>query len=153
MTPPKKRKSIDIRRPVLAASIAVWRGNDVLLVQRGKPPLEGLWSLPGGRVEFGEPVRDAALRELHEETGILAEIVALTDIVDVIGPGDADLPAHHFAITSFTGLYVSGEARAGDDAADARWARVEDLPEIALTSGTEAVIHKANKIITGIRCD
>jgi len=70
------------RRPVAAAGVVCFRGEDVLLIRRGTPPREGQWSLPGGRIEFGERAADAALRELREETGCAGEIVGLIDVVD-----------------------------------------------------------------------
>ena len=68
--------------PIAAVGVVCLRGDDVLLIRRGKPPLEDSWSLPGGRIEWGERAADAALRELKEETGCSAEIVGLIDVVD-----------------------------------------------------------------------
>ncbi len=131
------------RRPVLGASIAVWRGKDVLLVQRAKPPLKGIWSLPGGHVEFGETLEDAAHRELFEETGVEAEIAGRVDLVEIIRADDAGRLDRHFVVAVFAARWLSGEARAGDDAMDVRWAKLDALSEIAMTEGTAEVIRRS----------
>lgn len=137
------------KHPVLAASIAVWRGGDVLLVQRSKPPLVGVWSLPGGHVEFGERVADAALRELVEETGVEADIVDLIDIVDVIRNDETGNPAYHFALAAFCGRYVSGDAVAGDDAVAVMWTTPDRLDSLELTTGTAGVIRRSLEMMAG----
>lgn len=137
------------RRPVLAASVAVWRNDRVLLVQRRKPPLIGVWSLPGGHVEFGEPVAEAAVRELMEETGVTADLAGLIDITDVIRADDDGTVHHHFALAAYVGIYRSGEAVAGDDAGDVRWATLDELGSIELTPGTEGVIRRSKDMVNG----
>ncbi len=143
-TPP----GVSSKHPVLAASIAVWRDGEVLLVQRSKPPLIGVWSLPGGHVEFGERVADAALRELLEETGVRAELVGLIDIVDVIRGGRTGDPAYHFALAAFYGRHVSGEAVAGDDAAAVMWTAPDQLASLELTTGTAGIIRRSFALIS-----
>ena len=88
----------------------------MLIVERAKAPLIGMWSLPGGRVEAGERVKDAALRELHEETGIVAALDHLVGIYDLIQRGSSGLLQVHFAIACFTGPWTGGVAIAGSDA-------------------------------------
>ena len=92
------------RRPVLAASAAVFRGREVLLVKRGQKLGQGLWSLPGGKVEFGETVGNAALREVLEETGIRAAIVGFAGLYEII------LADVHYAIAAHAAIYEAGEA-------------------------------------------
>ena len=71
-------------RPIVGVGVVAFREDDVLLIQRGKPPHAGRWSLPGGAQELGEPVRDAALREVREETGVEVRLTGLVDTVDSI---------------------------------------------------------------------
>lgn len=103
--------------PVPAVGVVCLRGDEVLLIRRGRPPRQGQWSLPGGRIEPGERAEDAALRELHEETGVRAEILGLIDVVDGLFP---DVGAHYVLI-DFAARWISGEPCAGDDAEEARF--------------------------------
>ena len=105
-------------RPILSVGGVVFRGDDVLLVQRGRPPFAGHWSIPGGKVEYGEAMRDAVLREITEETGVTARVLGLIDAFEAMPQADGE---PHFALVDFACEYVSGEVRAGDDAADAEF--------------------------------
>lgn len=127
-------------RPILGVSVACWRGDEVLVVRRGRPPLAGLWSLPGGRVEPGETVRAAARRELAEETGLAADITAVADALDVIGHADDGRLARHFVVLVFAARWRAGAAVAGDDAAEVRWIRPAALADLATTPGLAAVV-------------
>lgn len=122
------------RRPLAGAGAIVWRGNEVLLIKRGKAPLKGRWSIPGGRIEWGESARDAAVREVLEETGCRIEIVALCDVVDSFVEGG------HAVLVDFTARWVNGEPRAGDDAVEARFVAYEAVATMGLWSETERVI-------------
>ena len=116
-------------RPVPAALAIVARGDAVLLVKRRNPPDAGRWGFPGGRIEPGETVAEAAVRELAEETGIVAEAVATAGIIDVIGRSDDGDLTHHFVLVAVACRWQSGEPAANDDALDAAWftlAEVED---------------------------
>ena len=130
-----------IPRP--AASIAVFRGADVLLVERGKPPVAGLWSLPGGHIETGEKARDAALRELAEETGVTAEIADVTAVHDVIVRDKGGMVTVHYVLSVFYGRWVAGEPVAATDCRDARFVALDDLKGYALTPGAEHIIRTA----------
>lgn len=134
-------------RPMLSASLAVWRGDDVLIAQRGKAPLRGIWSLPGGVVELGETAAQAARREVLEETAIEAEVVGLVDIVDVIHHDDAGDVYVHFVIAVFAGRYLSGTASAADDAMDAKWIRTSDLDAFTFTDRTPALIQRSRQLV------
>ncbi|TDD87021.1 NUDIX domain-containing protein [Actinomadura darangshiensis] len=102
----------------------------LLLVRRGRPPGEGLWSIPGGRVEPGEDDPAAVARELKEETGLDVVVGALAGTVERPGPGDAVYEIHDYAAT-----VAGGTLRAGDDASDVRWASADDLRELPITPG------------------
>jgi ADP-ribose pyrophosphatase YjhB (NUDIX family) len=128
----------DIRslvRPVIGVSVGVWRGDEVLLVRRGRPPMQGVWSFPGGRVEPGEPLVDAARREVAEETGLAIALAGLTDVVEVISRAEAGRLTHHVVLALFAARWTDGEPRAGDDAADARFVALDELAALPTTSG------------------
>jgi 8-oxo-dGTP diphosphatase len=141
LTPPE-------RRPEAAVGVVCLRGEDVLLVRRAKAPLAGQWSLPGGRVEWGERVREAALRELAEETGCAAELIGLADVVDALVAGTADEPEAdaHFILIDFAARWLSGEPRAGDDAAEARFFTPEEIAGLGLWRETFNVIAAARAL-------
>jgi 8-oxo-dGTP diphosphatase len=134
-------------RPVAAVSVAVLRGRDVLLVQRGKPPYGGVWSLPGGSIQLGEIAEDAARRELLEETGLLALALTLGDVVDAVVRDKNGTVVAHYVIAVFCTREVSGSLLAGTDAADARWFAPGARSGIALTPGLETVIAKAGLVL------
>jgi 8-oxo-dGTP diphosphatase len=114
----------------------------VLLVERGKGPSRGIWSLPGGHIEAGETARAAALRELHEETGVEAEIAGLADVHDVIHRDASGVLSVHYVLTVFWGRWTAGEPRAGGDSADARFVPLADIGRYTLTHGAAALIHR-----------
>lgn len=129
--------------PRCGASAAIFRGAEVLLVERGKGPLRGLWSLPGGHIEPGEMARDAALREISEETGIEAQLSGLLDIHEVLRhDADGRLTAHYLLVVFF-GRWVGGEPAAGDDAAAARFVPMAAVGSLPLTDGAASFIHRA----------
>jgi len=138
-------------RPIAAVSIACWRGDEVLLVQRGRPPLVGLWSLPGGRIEWGETAREAALRELTEETGVAAEIVGLVDVVDQIGRTADGEVARHFVLAAYVGRWIAGEPVPGDDAAATTWCRADDLTLYETTPRLAEVIAAGRAVLDGLK--
>lgn len=129
--------------PKLGASACVWREGRVLIVQRGKPPLAGIWSLPGGAVEPGETAVAAAARELAEETGVTAALTRLVDLVDIIRHGADGSLAFHYAVACYTGHWTAGEPSAASDAIDARFAEVAEFDRLKMTDGTPAIIRRA----------
>lgn len=135
------------RAPVAAAGIVCLRGDDVVLVRRGTPPLEGRWSLPGGRIEWGERAADAALRELKEETGCEAKLVGLVDVVDGLlsrsAASEGDGPWAHYVLIDYAARWVSGEPRAGDDAREARFFAPSEIEALGLWSETLRIIEAA----------
>jgi 8-oxo-dGTP diphosphatase len=133
--------------PRLGASAAVFRGNSVLLGERGKGALAGLWSLPGGHVEPGEPAREAARREVMEETGIDADIFGLLDLHEVIRREAAGDVSWHYVIAVHYGVWRSGEPVAGSDCRQARFVELDDLGTMPLTEGAETLIRRAARLI------
>ncbi len=134
---------IGAERPVVGVGVIVLRGNDVLLVRRGAPPLKNQWSIPGGKQERGETVRDAAHREIREETGVEIALIGLVDVVDGIRRDNTGATVSHYTLIDFAAEWVSGEAVAGDDAAEARWIPLNKLSDYRLWSETRRVIAAA----------
>ena len=130
-------------KPVVGVGVVVFRGSDVLLIRRGKPPHAGRWSLPGGGQELGEPVRDAALRELREETGVEAQITGIIDAVDSIQTDSAGKVKYHYTLIDFAAEWTRGEPRPGDDAMEAAWISPARLPQLGLWEETLRVIQLA----------
>jgi 8-oxo-dGTP diphosphatase len=128
--------------PVAAVGVVCLRGADVLLIRRGKPPMLGAWSLPGGRIEWGERAADAALRELAEETGVEAELLSLIEVADGLF-GDGPVPDRHYVLIDYAARWRSGEPRAGDDAAAAAFHPLASLASLGLWSETVRVIEMA----------
>ncbi len=117
------------RRPEICVGAIARRDDSLLLIERGRGAAVGEWSVPGGRVEFGESLAEAARRETAEETGL--EVV----VGDVIGWVERVSAEHHFVIVDFAVTVVGGTLRAGDDAADVRWVAVNDLGSVKLVDG------------------
>lgn len=130
-------------RPFIGVGVIVFRGDDVLLIRRSKPPNKGGISLPGGGQHLGETVRQAAAREVMEETGLEVEITHLVDVVDVIHGDVAGRTKFHYTLVDFGAEWRAGTPVAGDDAADAFWVPLSDVPGLGLWSETERVIKKA----------
>ena len=130
--------------PVPAVGVVCIRGDEVLLIRRGKPPRQGEWSLPGGRIEPGERAMDAGLRELREETGVEAEIVGLIDVVDGLFPE----AGRHYVLIDYAARWTEGEPVAGDDALEARFVPLDEAEAMLDWSETRRVIREAARIIT-----
>jgi len=129
------------RHPMVGCGVIVWKGRRVLLVRRGAPPRVGEWSLPGGGQELGEKIRETAAREVLEETGCAARIETLVDVVDtVIRDGEGRIE-YQYTLVDFDGVWLSGDPVAGEDAADATWADVDDLDRFSLWRETVRVIR------------
>lgn len=141
---PQSSKALN--RPVLAASTAVFRQGKVLLATRMDAPGDRLWSLPGGKVEVGETLEQAALRELEEEVGITAAITGFNRHVEFIGRNDAGVITHHFVIASFVADWVSGEPRSGPEAGAVMWVDPLQLGGIPTTWGLKDVLRRAHAI-------
>ena len=133
--------------PRPAVSAAIFRDGQVLLIERGKGALKGYWSLPGGHVEPGEPAREAARREVLEETGVVAELLGLADVLDVIVRAPDGTLAAHYILSVFYGVWISGTVLAQSDAAAARFVPLDGLGAYKLTDGATGVIAKAASLV------
>ena len=133
----------DPHRPTPCAGVVCLRGGEVLLIRRGKAPRLGEWSLPGGRIEWGETAADAALRELVEETGVKAELLGLLDVVDGLFTDAGGRLERHYLLIDYAARWIAGEPVAGDDAAEARFWPAEQAIELVAWSETKRIIRLA----------
>lgn len=130
-------------RPLVGVGVIVTRGDEVLMIRRGKPPREGTWSLPGGAQKLGETVFEAARREVLEETGLHIEVLGLVDVIDSIRPDEDGVIQYHYTLVDVAARATGGRLAAGGDAMDARWMPVDGLGGLQLWSETERVIALA----------
>ena len=136
--------------PLVGVGVAVFNpAGQVLLVQRGRPPRQGQWGLPGGLIDLGERLVDAAAREVREECGIeiaVGGLVAAFEPIEWDGDGQVE---YHYVVLDYWAEYVSGEAVAQDDAAAIVWKDMAGLPALSLNDDTLDVIRKAYTAWTG----
>ena len=130
-------------RPFVGVGVVVLRGNEVLLIQRGKAPNKGQWSIPGGKQRLGETIVQAVHRELLEETRVKIKQPALLDVVDVIMPDDKGEIQYHYTLVDYQAEWLSGECRSGDDADAVKWVSFNELNSVGLLEITREIILKA----------
>lgn len=132
-------------RPLVGIGAIIVGERGVVLIKRGKPPRAGSWSLPGGAQKLGETVNAAALREIREETGLVAKIGGLVDVVDSITPAPDGRVEYHYTLIDFWATVdADAEPVAGGDAADAKWVALDELDALTLWSETIRVIKMAH---------
>jgi 8-oxo-dGTP diphosphatase len=137
-------------RPFLAASVAVFRDGRVLLAERVSPPSPDCFSLPGGLVEPGETLEEAALRELGEETGVRARIAGFNTHVEVIERDAADRVVRHFVVASFVGDWLSGDGTVGPEARRIVWADPLALHDLSTTPQLDRVLASAVRLVARV---
>ncbi len=120
-------------RPILSVGLLVRRGDEVLIIQRGRAPSKGRWSVPGGAVELGETLRQAGEREVREECGVTVKAGELADIFETIVPGADGRTRYHYVAIDFLAEYVSGELAPASDVMDARWVDRQGLLALDVT--------------------
>lgn len=132
-------------RPVVATIAVVVRNGEVLLVRRANPPDAGRWGFPGGKIELGETIEAAAVRELLEETGVRGEARRVFTAVDAFDRGDDGALRRHFVLIAVLCRWIDGEPVAADDALDARWFAVSTLgrADLALSIDVDVVARLA----------
>lgn len=128
--------------PIVAVGVVVKRGHEVLLVRRLNEPSRGRWSLPGGAVELGETVREAARREVWEECRLQVEPDEVVAVVDNIVHDEAGRIRFHYVLIDLLAEYVGGEAAAASDIGDARWVREEELEELDVTEKASQLVRE-----------
>ncbi|MFO7285701.1 MAG: NUDIX hydrolase [Gammaproteobacteria bacterium] len=133
--------------PTPCVLAVVERAGRLLLVRRANPPDEGLWGFPGGRVEPGEPLAEAAIRELREETGIDATAEDVLTAIDVIRRDDGGSLADHFVLVAVRCRWKAGEGEAADDALEARWFALDEID--ALGRGASDRVGEVARLALG----
>lgn len=130
--------------PQLAVSAAIFRDDKILLVRRARSPAKGFYSLPGGRVEFGETLHAALHREVDEETAIKIEIAGLAGWREVV-PGTGD--DGHYLIMSFAARWRAGEPVLNDELDDFQWLAPDGLGDLRVTGGLPEIIEAARRLL------
>ncbi len=131
------------KRPMVGVGAIMLRRDRILMAQRGKEPLKGWWSLPGGALEIGESLRDGVCREVREETGLEIVPLGVLEIFERIIRDDAGAPEYHYVLIDYMCRITGGKLFPGDDVCAVDWVRQRDLPGLQITEGTLAVIEKA----------
>lgn len=127
--------------PLIGVGAIIIEAGRVVLVKRAHPPIQGQWSIPGGVLEIGEMIREAAVREAREETGLVVEPGELLGVYDRILRDPLHRVQYHYVLIDFLCRRVGGELQAASDAAEVRWFRHEDLAGLHLAEDTLEVIE------------
>lgn len=141
-TPSNKSKAAYPDSPKVAVGAIVFKDDRILLVQRGQPPAEGIWAIPGGSVKLGETLQEAAEREIFEETGLsirAGQPVYTFDVVDRDTDGNIRF---HYVIVDLMADYISGEPRSGDDAMDVGWFSAREMQHAKVSKTTRTLLKE-----------
>jgi 8-oxo-dGTP diphosphatase len=140
-------------QPIVGVGGVIVQDGKAIIVKRANDPYKGQWSIPGGRVELGESLAEALVREMREETGLDVEIGPLIEVFERIQWNDEPPPAlrarrlrYHFVIVDYVCTPVGGELCAGDDAADVRWVTREELAQYEIRPSAVDVIRKGLRL-------
>ena len=142
MTPPPDDRRYP-KHPLVGVGALIFQRSRILMAQRGKEPLKGWWSLPGGVLETGESLDQAVRREVLEETGLVVEPVRVFEIFERIMRDPSGAVEYHFVLIDYVCRVTSGEPRAGDDVCRVEWMRPGELKGLQITEGTLGVIERA----------
>jgi len=130
--------------PIVGVGGIIFRGDQVLLIKRGKEPGLGQWSIPGGVVRPGETLKEAVVREIFEETHLKVEVLALAKVLERIFRDPDGRVAYHYVLVDFLCRHLDGTLQPDSDAQDARFVSLKDLPSYEVVSVTLEVIHRAD---------
>ena len=130
------------KRPLVGVGAIMLRRDRILMAQRGKEPLKGWWSLPGGALELGESLADGVRREVREETGLEIRPLGVLEIFERIMRDASGAPEYHYVLIDYVCRITGGDLCAGDDVCAVEWVRQRDLPKLQITEGTLTVIEK-----------
>jgi ADP-ribose pyrophosphatase YjhB (NUDIX family) len=131
------------KRPIVGVAALIFRRGRILMAQRGKPPMKGAWSLPGGAVETGESLDAAVRREVIEETGLEVKPVKVFEVFERIMRDARGGAEYHYVLIDYICRATGGDLRAGDDVCRVEWVRERDLAQLEITEGTLEVIERA----------
>ena len=131
------------KRPLLGVGALIFGNDTILLVERGKEPLKGYWSLPGGLLELGEKLEAAVQREVLEETGLEVEPLGLFELFERIMPDPEGNTEYHYVLADYICRVTGGKLQAASDVSDVRWVPRRQLCDFRVTEGTLAVIERA----------
>lgn len=131
------------QQPLIGVGALIVENGRVVLIKRGKAPLLGEWSIPGGMLELGETLRQGAEREALEETGLVVRATELLGVFDRVVPDAEGKIVYHYVLIDFLCERISGKLRGGGDASDARWFTPADVAKLPLAEDTAGVIHAA----------
>jgi 8-oxo-dGTP diphosphatase len=137
-------------RPYLAVSAAIFRAGRVLIVRRGTPPMQGVYTLPGGGVELGETLEQAVIREVREETGLAIEPISLAGYRQVIARDAEGKIERHFVILPFAARYLAGEISLNAELAEAKWLLPAELFGLKTTEGLAEIVAAAGERVAAL---
>lgn len=130
-------------RPLVGVGAVIVHEGRVVIVQRGTEPLKGQWSIPGGALEIGETLRQCAVREAFEETGLQVEAGEALEVFDAIHKQQDERIRYHYVLIDFACRVLSGELKAGGDAVQAKWVSLDELHAYEIAETAQKVITKA----------
>lgn len=137
---------MSLKQPVIGVGVVVLRGDDILLIKRGRAPRLGEWSIPGGRQHWGETVAECATREVFEETGLSVTLHGFLEVIDgLYREDDGETIAAHYTLIDFWGT-ADGEPLAGDDAAAAQWVPFDEALERVSWGATRRMLALARRL-------
>ena len=136
----------NIKFPIIGVGVVVWKNDDFLLIQRGKEPRFGQWSIPGGKQEIGETLEETALREIREETGIEIRITNFLEVMDSIQRNEMGKVLFHATLIDYSAEWISGVPQPGSDAMDTAWYNLVELENLNLWSETKRIIKKSAQL-------
>jgi len=129
-------------RPLVGAGAVVHKGGRVLLVKRAFPPNKGKWAFPGGLVELGENVPDAAVREIREETGLKVKVEGLLDVATDIERDEASKIRYDYVLIDYRARPVGGKFKLNAESTDYGWFSEEDIEKLPMSGPTRAALRK-----------
>ena len=136
-------------RPILAVGAAVCWDGRVLVVQRNREPSRGVWTIPGGAVELGERMREAAAREVREECGIEVEVGEVVTVLDNIVHDEDGAVRYHYAIVDFSARYLGGELSPNEELTGAAWITPAQFDEYGVAPKAQAALRAALRVAAG----
>jgi 8-oxo-dGTP diphosphatase len=132
-------------QPMVGVGVLIKRGNSILLVKRSNNPGRGLWSIPGGVLELGETLEEAAVREAKEETGADISVDRLLDIYNLIENDDSGRIRYHYILINFLAHHVRGELKANAESSEIRWVKINELNSYQTTKTLRRLLKKLVK--------